>query len=250
MFLKEHRDYWKECSSRNMNHLAGVIINGVGIVVGTLLGLLWGSRLHSGFREQAMRLIGLVVLLIGLKTAWPLNDPVNTLLSLVIGGWIGWLVKIDWRLERFGYWAEARVNRTGFSKGFMAATLIFNVGPMAILGALQEGLTNHYSILATKAVLDGTTALLLSTAAGWGVVVAAIPTVLYEGTLTLLAGDLHKLLQGALMQDATVVGGLVIAGIGVNFLLDRTVFKIGDLLPSLVVAVVLGWLKLYGLSFL
>jgi uncharacterized membrane protein YqgA involved in biofilm formation len=233
-----------------MNHLTGVIINGVGILVGSGLGMLWGHKLHSGFREQAMRLVGMVVILIGFKMAWPLNDPVNTLLSLVIGGWIGWFLGINDGLEKFGHWAESKARRTGFSKGFIAASLIFNVGPMAILGALQEGLTGRYSILATKAVLDGTTSLLLTTAAGWGVVVAAVPTVVYEGVLSLLAGDLSHALQGPLLQDVTVVGGFIIAGIGFNFFLDRAVLKIGDLLPALVVSLALGWLKTHGVFFL
>ena len=197
-----------------------------------------------------MRLIGMVVILIGLKMAWPLTDPVNTLLSLIVGGWIGSLLGVNAALDRFGVWAESKAGRTGFSKGFIAATLIFNVGAMAILGALQEGLTGRYSILATKAVLDGTTSLLLTTVAGWGVIVAAIPTVVYEGVLSLLAGDVKDALQGALMQDVSVVGGLIIAAIGFNFLLDRTVINIGDLLPALVVTLALGWVKMHGLSFL
>lgn len=233
-----------------MGHMIGVIFNGIGIIAGAVLGIAWGARLHPGFRDQAMRLIGIVVILIGFKMAWPLPDPVNTLLSLVIGGWIGSVGRLDFRLERFGHWAEARVKREGFAKGFIAASLLFNVGAMAILGSLQEGLTGRYTILATKAVLDGTTAMLLTTAAGWGVLVAAIPTVIYEGSLVLLSRDVATILRGVLMQDVTVVGGLMIAAIGVNFILDRAVIKIGDLLPALLVAIVLGWLKIQGISFL
>ncbi len=228
----------------------GVVINGAGILVGSGLGMLWGHKLPPGFREQAMRLVGLVAILIGLKMAWPLNDPVNTLLSLVLGGWIGSVLGVNAALDRFGIWAEARAHRSGFSKGFIAASLIFNIGPMAILGGLQEGLTGNYSILATKAMLDGTTSLLLTTAAGWGVVVAAVPTVVYEGALSLLASTLRQVLYGPLMQDVTVVGGLIIAGIGFNFVLDRTVLKIGDLLPALVLPLALGWIKMHGLSLL
>ncbi len=253
MFLKEH--FWgvaerKEYSSRNMWHLNGVIFNGMGIVVGSGIGLLGGRRLRPDFRDQAMRLIGVIVVLIGLKMAWPLPDPVNTLLSLVIGGWLGSLTQLQLRLEQFGQWAESRVKHEGFAKGFIAATLLFNVGAMAILGSLQEGLTGRYSILATKAVLDGTTALLLTTVLGWGVVVATVPTVVYEGSVVVLARNLSEVLRGALMQDVTVVGGLMIGAIGFNFLTDRALIRIGDLLPALLVAVVVGWLKLKGLSFL
>lgn len=233
-----------------MGHLSGVIFNGIGIVVGAGIGILGGKRLRPDFRDQAMRLIGVIVVLIGFKMAWPLPDPVNTLLSLVVGGWLGSVAQLQSRLEQFGRWAESRVKHEGFAKGFIAASLLFNVGAMAILGSLQEGLTGRYSILATKAVLDGTTALLLTTVLGWGVVVATIPTVVYEGGMVVLARSLSEVLRGSLMQDVTVVGGLMIAAIGVNFLADRTVIRIGDVLPALLVAVVLGWLKLKGLSFL
>lgn len=250
MFLKEHSVRGRSVPQGTMSHVLGALINGVGIVVGSLIGLLWGKHLAEDFRGQALKVIGLFVVLIGLKMAWPLPDPINTLLSIILGAWLGSALQLDRRLEHFGAWAESRVGQSGFAKGFVAGTLIFNIGAMAILGALQDGLTGKFTILATKAVLDGTTAIILTSVAGWGVMAAGVVTALYEGALSLLAGDLSTVLKGVLLTDVTVVGGLMIAAIGLNFILDNGVIKIGNLLPALLFPVLLLWLKSHGLEFL
>lgn len=231
-----------------MEHLLGPMINSLGIVAGAVIGVGWGSRLADSFRRQALRLVGVVVLVIGLKMALMLTDPVNTLLALMIGAWLGSVLKLTDRLDAFGRWMESRVGRGQFMQGFIAASLIFNVGAMAIVGSIQAGLTSHPTILETKAILDGVTALLLASTAGWGVFVAAPMTLVYEGLLTVLAHLLHGFLVGALLSDLSVVGGVMIAAIGINFLMDRTLIRIADLLPALIITVILGWLKRQGLA--
>lgn len=232
-----------------MDHLLGAAVNGVGALVGAVVGLLWGGRLSAAFRKQALRLMGLVVVVIGIKMAIPLNDPVNTLISLVAGAWLGSLLQISARLDGVGAWVERRMGRGGFMQGFISAVLIFNLGAMAIVGSLQAGLTRHPTILETKAILDGVTALLLASTAGWGVAIAGPVTFIYEGLLSLAAGLLRGVLQGPLLNDLSVVGGVLIAAIGFNFLTEKTVINIADLLPALVLTVILGWLKLQGVSF-
>lgn len=213
------------------------------------MGLLWGARLPQSFRQQAMRVMGLVVLVVGLKMALPLNDPVNALLSVVVGAWTGSLLKLSERLDAFGRWVERSVKRQGFMKGFMAAALIYNVGALAIVGSLQAGLTRRPAILETKAILDGVTGLLLASTAGWGVILAAPVTFVYEGGLSLAASFLRGFLSSSMLNDLSVVGGVMIAAIGMNFLLEKTVVNISELLPALILTVILGWLKLQGLSF-
>jgi len=232
-----------------MVHIIGPLINGLGALAGSLVGLVWGKRLSPGFRQQAMRIMGLVVLVIGVKMAYPLPDPVNALLSVVLGAWVGSLVKISQRFDAFGHWMESRIGRSGFMQGFISATLIFNVGALAIVGSLQAGLTSHPTILETKAVLDGVTALLLTSTVGWGVILAAPVTFAYEAVLTIFAALLRHFLVGALLTDFSVVGGLLIAAIGLNFLSDKSLINIADLLPALLLTVILGWLKLHGVSF-
>jgi uncharacterized membrane protein YqgA involved in biofilm formation len=189
------------------------------------------------------------VLILGVKMALPLTDPVNTLISVVVGMWLGSLLKIGARLDSLGAWVERRTRRQGFMQGFISASLIFNVGALSVVGSLQAGLTSRPTILETKAILDGVTALLLASTAGWGVASAGPVTFLYEGALSLAAGLLKHVLIGALLGDLTIVGGVLIASIGLNFILEKTVINIADLLPALVITVILGWLKVHGLSF-
>lgn len=233
-----------------MTQLLGAFFNAVGIVAGGVIGILWGTRLPPGYQAQATRILGLIVLLIGLKMAWPFTDPINTLLSLIVGGWLGAGAHLDRALDRLGRHFEKTVGRSGFMTGFITASLLFNVGAMAILGSFQAGMEHRGSILATKAVLDGVTAILLAGISGWGVIGSAAVTFLYEGGLTLLAGQLGEVLHGALLIDFTVAGGVIIAGMGVNFLTDHNVLNVPNLLPALAVSVALGWLKHLGFTFL
>lgn len=232
-----------------MNHLNGAVINGLGALLGSFVGLLWGGRLNPLFRQQAMRVMGLVVVVIGIKMAIPLSDPVNALLSVVVGAWFGSLLKIGDRLDAFGHRVERLVGKNGFMQGFISAALIFNVGAMAIVGSLQAGLTCRPTILETKAILDGVTALLLASTAGWGVMLAAPLTFMYEGILSILASLLQHFLSGPILTDLTVVGGIMITAIGVNFVSEKSLINIADLLPALVLTVILGWLKAKGLAF-
>lgn len=233
-----------------MQYVDGALINALGIVLGSLIGLSGGKRFTTDFRRQALRVIGIVVILMGFKMAWPLPDAINTLLSLELGLGVGTWLHLDEKIQHFGQWAESRVGTTGFAKGFISATLIFNIGAMSILGSLQNGLTGKFPILATKAVLDGTTAVILTSVAGWGVIAAAPVTLLYEGSLSLLASGLASVLRGVLLTDIKAVGGLMIAAIGMNFVLDTNIIKIGNLLPALLFPLILFWLQIHGLHFL
>lgn len=232
-----------------MTHLTGALINGLGILAGTLIGLIWGRRIHHQFRDQATKILGLVVSLIGLKMAWDMSDPVNILLSLLLGAWTGHALGLQDRLDHMGQRIERWAGQQGAVQGFLTATLIFNVGAMAIIGSIQAGLSNHPTVLQTKALLDGTTALLLSSVMGWGVALSAPVTILYEGLLSLGAHSLALILKGAVLNDLTVVGGIMVAAIGVNFLADKPIIRLADLLPALIWTMAFAGLKHLGLSF-
>jgi len=181
--------------------------------------------------------------------AWAMSDPVNILLSLLLGAWTGHAVGLQDRLDQMGQHIERWAGQQGAVQGFLTATLIFNVGAMAIIGSIQAGLSNHPTVLQTKALLDGTTALLLSSVMGWGVALSALVTVMYEGLLSLGAHSLALILKGAVLNDLTVVGGIMVAAIGVNFLADKPIIRLADLLPALIWTLVLAGLKHLGLSF-
>jgi len=221
--------------------LEGPVVNALAIAAGVLLGLLVGSRLGEDFRDLALRAMGLVVVVIGFKMVWPLTAPVNLLVSLVAGAWFGERWHVSEGLETLGNWAERRLSRGNFSRGFVPATLIFNVGALAILGSIQAGLGRIPTLLLTKSVLDGVTGMVLTTTLGWGVIGAAVVTLVYEGGVALAAHAAVAALPPSVLAAFSAEGGVLIAALGVNFIAGRTMLRVPNLLPALGLAVLLAW---------
>lgn len=226
--------------------LLGTIVNGVTIIIGCILGLFF-TRIQEKYKETIMHGIGLTVILIGLQMAFQTNAIIIVLLSILTGAAIGEFLRIEDGLNRFGDWVSSKFqgkNTQGnISQGFVTATLIFVVGAMAILGALDSGLRGDHEVLFTKATLDGFTAFVLTTTLGIGVILSFIPVVLYQGTIALLATQIEKwipeVLFNDLIQEVTAVGGLLIVAIGLN-MLKITNIRISNLLPSIItVAIIL-----------
>jgi uncharacterized membrane protein YqgA involved in biofilm formation len=226
--------------------IIGPLVNAAAIVGGVGLGLAAGTRLSPAFRERALRALGIVVLTLGLKMLWPLLAPVGLLLALVSGLWLGDAWHVQPALDALGNRAEHLFTHGGFARGFVPATLIFNVGALAVVGSIQAGLGHPPLLLYTKSVLDGVTAMVLTTTLGWGVVGAAPVTLCYEGGLALGASAVQLLLPHAVLALFSEAGGVLVAAIGVNFLADRPLLPPGALLPTLLVAPLLGWL---GVAF-
>lgn len=224
--------------------LDGAALNAAAILLGSVLGLVAGNKMGEAFRDLAIRATGLVAALIGVQMVLPLARPVSVLLAIVMGAWLGEYWHIDAGLDRLGHWAESRMGRGGFSRGFVTATLIFDVGAMAILGSIQAGLAHTPTILAAKAVMDGVTAMVLSAALGWGVMGSAVVTLLYEGGISILAHQLVTALPSRVMTDFIAVGGLLVAGIGLNLFAGKTLLKVANLMPAMGLAIALGWLGL------
>ncbi len=247
MFREEHWRRLANRSSRNTVILEGPIVNAVAIGVGVLIGHLAGSRLNASFRELALRAMGLVVVIIGFQMSWPMPSPVILLLSLVGGAFLGEWWHVEDGLQGLGRWVERRIAGadTGqWARGFVSASLIFNVGPLAILGAIQAGIGKTPTLLLTKSVLDGVTGLVLTAAMGWGVIGAAVVTLVYEGGIALAAGAVSRVLPHDVITEFSVVGGILIAALGVNFVAGRQLLRVGNLLPGLLLAAGLAWLHL------
>ena len=224
--------------------LDGAALNAAAILVGSLLGLVAGDKLGESFRDLAIRATGLVAALIGVEMVFPVSRPVSLLLAVVLGAWIGELWHIDVGLELLGRWAENKIGRGGFSRGFVTATLIFDIAAMLILGSIQAGTGHTPTILAAKAIMDGITAMVLAATLGWGVMGSAVVTLLYEGGISLLAHQLVAVLPSRVMSDFIAVGGLLVAGIGLNLFANKTLLKVPNLMPAMVLAVGLGWMGL------
>lgn len=221
--------------------LLGTVVNALAVLFGSLLGFIL-PRLREEMRKQVMQGIGLVVAVMGISMAMRSDNIIVVLVSLVLGGIIGGWMHLDEQLERFGRWMEIRFDKNGgFASGFITATLVFCVGPMAVLGALSSGLNGEHELLFTKAMLDGFTALIFASTLGVGVLFSVIPLFLYQGAIALSAEWITGLFQGPLLdrmlEDLTAVGGIMIIAIGLN-LLNLTRFRVADWLPALPLAAI------------
>jgi uncharacterized membrane protein YqgA involved in biofilm formation len=219
--------------------LLGTLANVAAIALGTLLGLALKQRLPERINTIAMQALGLVTVLIGIKMVTTTENVLIILVSMVIGGIVGELLQIEQRLDRFGSRIEARLSKEGgaFTKAFVTSTLLYCVGPLAILGALQDGLQGDYSILLTKSGLDGVASVAFASTLGVGVLFSTLPVALYQGGITVAASLLQPYLSSPIINAMTATGGLLILGIGLN-ILKISQIRVANLLPAILVAAI------------
>jgi uncharacterized membrane protein YqgA involved in biofilm formation len=235
----------------------GTIINVLAILIGTAGGILIGNRLSEKTSRVVTDGLGLVVLVLGGLNVISLLDsefvsavgPGIPLLivigAILIGGIIGSALKIEQRLENFGALLQRRFSGKGskdskekFITGFVNASLVFTIGPLAILGALSDGLGQGIEQLATKSILDGFASLAFAASLGWGVALSAIPVGIWQGLLTALAFGLGSVMSAPVIAALTATGGVLLLGVGLRLLQLRQV-AVGNMLPALIVAPVL-----------
>jgi uncharacterized membrane protein YqgA involved in biofilm formation len=210
------------------------------VLAGTLVGVLVGSRLPLGLQQRVLAGLGLVTLVLGIDyaLAWRETNPLIVLFAVLAGGILGEAAEIERRLERLGDRIERRAggaDGSTVSEAFFTASLLFCVGPLAVVGSIQDGLTGDYRALATKALLDGFASIALASTLGWGVALAALSVLLLQGALSLGAGLFEPILRGESLAALTSAGGVLIVGISLR-LLDVKDVKVGNFLPALVIA--------------
>ncbi|MGN8647648.1 DUF554 domain-containing protein [Gracilibacillus sp. HCP3S3_G5_1] len=223
--------------------LLGTLVNGLCIIIGTIIGLVF-SNIPERIKTTALQAIGLVVALIGIQMAIQANNIILILLSLLLGAVIGTAIHLEEKLNLMGEKLEKKVSKkrnSNLTEGFITASLIFVIGAMAIVGALDGGLRGDHEVLYTKAFLDGFMAIVLTSTLGYGVIFSVIPVVLYQGSIALLAAQINKWLPQAVLDgfinEVTAIGGLLILAIGLN-ILNITKIKIGDFLPAIFVFII------------
>ena len=216
----------------------GTLVNAIAVVAGSLIGLLIRRGLPERVEGAAMKLLGLSVLIIGFNGVVTSMVTVGAdgSLSSGIGGVSGELWEIDDKLTRMGKRIEERFGKEGFAKGFINGSLIYCIGAMAIIGALNDGLTGDSSILYIKSALDFVCSIILASTLGFGVLFSALPVALYQGGITLFAGVLSPLVSDALLGGICMVGYAIVLCIGINFL-EFTTIRTANLLPALAVPV-------------
>lgn len=230
--------------------MLGTIVNCLTIIAGSLVGILFKNGIPEKYNQTVMQAIALSIVLIGMKSALGCNDLLIIIISLVSGSLIGEWIGIENHLERLGNRLESRFSKTssGFSAGFVTASLIYCVGSMAIVGSLESGLTGHHDTLFAKATLDGIISIVLSSSLGIGVLFAAVPVCLYQGTITVMAGFVKPLLIPSVVSQMSATGGLLIVALGLNMLREKKL-KVGNMLPAIFIPLIYFFLKALRLKF-
>lgn len=225
--------------------MIGTIINSLTIAVGSIVGLFVKGKINEKMSKTIMSGLALCVIYIGISGALKGENTIVMIISIALGGLIGELIDIDLKLENLGKKIEKRINKNGSSisiaEGFVTSTLLFCIGAMAIVGALESGLNNNHSTLLAKSILDGISAIIFSSTLGIGVILSSISVFLYQGSITLAAGMLSKVLNDIAISNMTSVGSLLIIGLGFN-ILGITKIKVSNLLPAMLFAVILSFI--------
>lgn len=233
----------------------GTIINAGAIVAGGILGAFCGRLLKENVQDTLTKVCGIGTLFIALSGAMEgmlsVQDGVISssgamlvIICLAIGGLVGELLNIEGGFERFGEWLKIKTGNAqdkGFVDAFVTASLTVCIGAMAIVGAIQDGLTGDYSILATKAVLDLIIIMVMTTSMGKGCVFSAVPVALLQGGITLLAGLMKALMTDAALANLSLVGNVMIFCVGINLVWGKKI-RVANLLPAIVVAVIAAFL--------
>ena len=229
--------------------MTGTFINTAAVLVGGLLGTRFGKFLKERSRETIVIGLGLFTIALSISMFLETNNALIVLGGLLIGGLLGESLKIEDRVNQLGERLEARFNgdsdsraRGYFVRGFMTSSVLFCTGPMAILGAIQDGLTGDFQLLAIKSVMDGFAAFALASTLGPGVLFSALIVFLYQGFFSLLAVQLQGVMTPEMIAEFTATGGVILIGLAISSLLEIKPIRAGNFLPGLVVSPLIVYL--------
>jgi hypothetical protein len=223
--------------------MTGTLINVGAIILGSLLGMLVGKRLSEKFRQTIIAGLGLFTLGYGLMTFIETANPLIPLGGLLIGALLGEWWRIEEGLEKLGTALKRAVIRkegegetqSRFVEGYVTASLVFVIGPIAILGSIQDGLAGDYEMLTIKAILDGFASIAFASSLGIGVAFSALTIMIYQGVITLSAGFFSQFFSEAMMTEMTAVGGLILMAVAISSLLALKKIRTGNFLPALLI---------------
>lgn len=214
--------------------MLGTIVNALAIVVGGIIGIIFKNIIPDKLSETLLKATGLAVVTVGIRLSLAGENLTLLIISIIAGTLIGELLDIEGRLDRLGQNIEGRLKNkdSNITAGFVSCTLVYCVGSMSIMGAIQSGLTGTHEILFSKALIDGIVSISMAVSMGVGVIFSSISVLLYQGLLTILAQFVQSLLSPEVISEMTAVGGTVIMAIGLNFLEIKRI-KVGNMLPAI-----------------
>ncbi|MFC1733410.1 DUF554 domain-containing protein [candidate division KSB1 bacterium] len=222
--------------------MIGTIINAGAVITGGIIGIFINYRLPERFTKIVFQGIGLFTIFLGISLAIKTNNFLLMIFSIVIGAIVGELIDIEKYIDRFANYLKRKVKakNSKFTEGFITAFLLYCVGSMTILGSIEEGLGNPPRLLLSKSILDGFSSIALAAALGFGVILSAIPLLLYQGFLTLFASYLNSYLNQVYIDELSAVGGILLIGLGITILEIKKI-KIINMLPALIIVIILTY---------
>ena len=237
--------------------MTGTFINVGAIIIGCAIGILFGSRLSDHLKHTVIAGMGLFTTAVGFQMFLKTENPLIVLGALILGAILGEWWKIEERIEGLGVFLEKRlVGQSGgssslFVRGFLTASVLYCTGPMAVLGSISDGLKGDYLTLSIKSVLDGFISIAFASTLGIGVAFSALPVLVYQGTISLLAAQLNSIVNTNMMNEMTATGGVLLVGIGFSSLLEIKKIRVGNFLPALLIAPILVYylnyfMKIFG----
>lgn len=219
--------------------MIAVLVNTATVLLGSAIGLLFRNRIKERFTQAVLSALALVTILIGLDSALDTADILCVILCMAVGTLIGEWLKIDDRIEGAGEFLKSRLLRgknteNRFTEGFVTACIVFCVGSMTIVGSLESGIHGNHSIIYAKSALDFVSSMMFAAAMGWGVPFAALFVLVFQGSLTLLAGALSSFLNTAVVTEMSAIGGTILVGMGINMLsLSPQRIRVANMLPAI-----------------
>jgi len=218
----------------------GTVVNTIAIVIGGFAGTVFNKNLPQRYQSIIFQGIGLFIMALGVSMAIKMECVLISVFSLLLGGLVGEFFKLDKQINKLGEWLKRslRFKSEKFTAGFVSASLIYCIGAMAILGAIEEGTGNYPAILLTKSVMDGFSSVAFAAALGIGVIFSAVSVAVYQGGITLMVFLFADNIDAAIVNELSAVGGILLIGLGVSILEIKDV-KVVNLLPALVFVVLL-----------
>lgn len=228
--------------------MTGTLINFAAILVGSALGVLFGSRLSDHLKNTVVSGMGLFTTAVGLQMFLKTENALIVLGALILGAILGEWWRVEDGLQNLGIWLEKHLSGSSeggssrFVRGFLTASVLYCTGPMAVLGSISDGLKGDYLTLSIKSVLDGFLSIAFASTLGIGVAFSALPVFVYQGSISLMAAQLNAVVSASMMNEMTATGGVLLMGIGVSSLLELKKIRVGNFLPALAIAPVIVYL--------
>jgi len=235
------------CPSLRVNDMTGTFLNIATVIMGGVIGLIFGARIPDKLKATVIAGMGLFTAAMGMQMFMKTENPLIVLGALLIGTLLGEWMRIEDGLQNLGGILEQRFAKAEddgsnkFVRGFLTASLLFCVGPMTILGSIQDGLTGDYNLLAVKSVLDGFAALAFTSTLGVGVMFSTVVILVYQGGISLLAAQLNAVVTPSMMNELTATGGVILVGLAISSLLEIKKIRVGNMLPGLLIAPLILW---------